>query len=173
VGRTPGGLARIADILPQQKRFEPELGGLEIPEGVFASPAQIADGFVFDLWNIDGREVPRAREPRQLSGVTTVGFDPVARLVRNQGRGDDPALIAFCSQGAIEPRPARAGFVDKDQVRTFRRQLTDALIDGTLTRANGPERGDLSTVILSDRRHRDGFLMDIQTDVECVSGCHG
>jgi hypothetical protein len=58
-GRTPGGLARIADIMPQQKRVEPELGGLEIPDGVFARPAQIADGFVFDLWNIDGREVPR------------------------------------------------------------------------------------------------------------------
>ena len=48
VGRAPGGPARIADIMPQQKRFEPELGGLEIPDGIFASPAQIADGFVFD-----------------------------------------------------------------------------------------------------------------------------
>ena len=37
VGRTPGCLARIADILPQQKRFEPELGGLEIPDGIFTS----------------------------------------------------------------------------------------------------------------------------------------
>jgi hypothetical protein len=114
VGRAPGGTARIADILPQQEGFEPELGGLEIPEG-----------FVFDLWNLDGSEVPRAHEPRQLYGVTTVGVDPVARLFRNQGRGDDPALLSFFSQVAIEPIPARAGFVDKHQVLTFRLQLTD------------------------------------------------
>jgi hypothetical protein len=64
VGRPPGGLACIADIMPQQKRVEPELGGLEIPDGVFTRSAQLADGFVCDLWNIDGREVPRAHEPR-------------------------------------------------------------------------------------------------------------
>jgi hypothetical protein len=33
VGRPPGGLARRAASLPQQKRFEPELGGLAIPGG--------------------------------------------------------------------------------------------------------------------------------------------
>jgi hypothetical protein len=108
-----------------------------------------------------------------LDGITTVGFDPVARLFWTQGRGDDPARQAFFSQVAIEPIAARAGFVDKDQVLTCRLQLTDEWIDGTLTRANGPERGDLSPSILSDIRHRDGFFMDIQTDVECVSVCHG
>jgi hypothetical protein len=58
MGWTPGGLTRIADVMPQPKCFEPELGGLEIPDGVFTRPAQIADGFVFDLGNIDGSEVP-------------------------------------------------------------------------------------------------------------------
>ncbi len=173
VGRTPGGPARIADIMPQQKRFEPERGGFAIPDGVFARSAQIADGFVFDLWNIDASEVPRAHEPRQLDGVTTVGCDPVARLFRNQGRGDDPALISFFPPIAIEPIPARAGFVAKDPVLTFRLQLTDELIDVTPTRANGPEIGDLSTLIVSDIRHRDGVFMDIQTDGECVRVCQG
>jgi hypothetical protein len=173
VGRTPGGRARIAAILPQQKRVAPALGGLEIPAGVVASPAPLADGFVFDRWHRDGSEGPRAHEPRQLDGVTTVGCDPVARLFRNQGQGDDPALRAFVSQVARALIPARAGFVDTDQVLTCRRQLTDEVIDVTLSRANGPERGDLSTVILRDIRHRDGVLMDIQTEVACVRVCHG
>jgi hypothetical protein len=173
VGRPPGGLARLADVMPQQTRVEPELGGFESPDGIFASPAQVADGFVFDLGNRDGREVPRAHEPRPLDGVTTVGCDPVARLFRHQGGGDDPARIAFFSPVAIEPIPTRTSFVDKEQMLTFRLQLTDELIEVTLTRANGPEIGDLSTLILSDRGHRDGFFMDIQTAVECVSVCHG
>jgi hypothetical protein len=40
VGRPPSRLARIADIRPQQQRFEPDLGGLESPEGVFTRAAQ-------------------------------------------------------------------------------------------------------------------------------------
>jgi hypothetical protein len=48
----------MAEILPQPKRVEPELGGLAIPEGVFTRAAQIAERFVFDLGNIHGREVP-------------------------------------------------------------------------------------------------------------------
>src|SRR5512132_4324966 len=95
MGRTPGGRARIAEIMPQQKRVAPELGGREIPDGVFTRPAPLADGFVFDRWHRDGSEGARAHEPRQLDGGTTVGCDPVARLLRNQGRGDDPALISF------------------------------------------------------------------------------
>jgi hypothetical protein len=172
-GRPPGGLARRADILPQPTRVQPELGGLEIPDGVFTRPAQIAAGVVFELWHRDGREVPRAHEPRQGYGVTPVGVDPVARLFRHQGRGDDPARIAFCTQVAREPRPARAGFVDQDQGLTFRLQLTDALSAVTLTRANGPERGALSTLLLSDLSHREGCLMDIQTAVACVRVWHG
>ncbi len=84
VGRTPGGLARIADIMPQQKRFEPELGGPEIPDSIFPSPAQISDGFVFHPGNIDGSKVTRAHQAGQLDGVTTVGLDSIAGLFRNQ-----------------------------------------------------------------------------------------
>jgi hypothetical protein len=58
VGWPPGGPAGVADIVPQEKRFEPAFGGLEILDGIFAGPAQIADGLVFDLWNLDGRQIP-------------------------------------------------------------------------------------------------------------------
>jgi hypothetical protein len=92
-GRPPGGLARRAAVMPQQTRVEPECGGFERPDGIFASPAQVADGFVFDLGNSDGREVPRAQEPRPWDGVTPVGCDPVARLLRHPGGGDDPARM--------------------------------------------------------------------------------
>jgi hypothetical protein len=46
VSRTPGGLACVADVVPQPKRCETERGGLEAPNDVFTSPAQVADGSV-------------------------------------------------------------------------------------------------------------------------------
>ena len=57
VGRAPGGPARIADIVAQQEGFETKLGGLEITDGIFTSPAEVADGFVFHRGDIDGGEI--------------------------------------------------------------------------------------------------------------------
>ena len=48
VGGTPVGPPRIADIVPQQKRFQPQLGRLEIPEGLFPRPTQVADRFIVE-----------------------------------------------------------------------------------------------------------------------------
>jgi hypothetical protein len=42
MGWAPGGPARIADIVAEQKGFEPELGGLEIADGIFTGPAEVA-----------------------------------------------------------------------------------------------------------------------------------
>src|SRR5512132_484307 len=36
--------AGVADIVPQPQRVETAFGGLEILDGIFAGPAQIADG---------------------------------------------------------------------------------------------------------------------------------
>jgi hypothetical protein len=36
------------DIVPQHEGFEPQRGRLEIPEGLFPRPAQVADGFIVD-----------------------------------------------------------------------------------------------------------------------------
>jgi hypothetical protein len=81
VGRTPGGLARVADILPPQQRVEPERGGLAGPHDVVASPAQVAAGFVCHSRDSDGGEVPRTHEVGQMYGVPTIGVDTVAGLL--------------------------------------------------------------------------------------------
>jgi hypothetical protein len=64
VGRVPGGPARRADILSQEKRFEAKLGGLAIADGIFTRTTQITDGFVLDRGDLDGGEIPRAHQPR-------------------------------------------------------------------------------------------------------------
>jgi hypothetical protein len=57
VGRVPIGPAHVTDILPEQKGFETELGGFEIANGIFTSPGEIADGFIFDFGDIDHGEI--------------------------------------------------------------------------------------------------------------------
>ena len=173
VGRAPGGPARIADIVPEQKRFEPKLGGLEITDGIFTSPAEVADGFIFDLGDIDRGEVTRAHQAGQLDGVTTVGFDAVAGLLGDQRGGDDPAVVAFLRQIAVEPVATGSGFIDKDEVFGFGLQLADELIDVTLAGADGAEVDDLGAVILGDIGHGNRVFVDIHADVECARLGHG
>jgi hypothetical protein len=50
--------ASVADIVPQQEGFETEFGVLEIAQGIFTGPAEVADGFIFDLGHIDRGEIP-------------------------------------------------------------------------------------------------------------------
>jgi hypothetical protein len=57
MGWAPGGPAGIADIMAEQKGFETELGGLEIADGIFTSPAEVTDGFVLHRRDIDGGEI--------------------------------------------------------------------------------------------------------------------
>jgi hypothetical protein len=44
--------------MSEQQGFEPELGGLEIVDGILTRAAEIPNGFIFDLGNIDGGEIP-------------------------------------------------------------------------------------------------------------------
>src|SRR5262245_19982862 len=61
MGRAPVGPARVADIVPEQECFEAKLGVFEITEGIFTGSAEVADGFVFHLGDIDQGEITRAR----------------------------------------------------------------------------------------------------------------
>jgi hypothetical protein len=60
VGRAPGSLARIADVVPQQEGFQPKFRRLEVCDGIFTSPTQITDGFIFHGGDVDGSEISRA-----------------------------------------------------------------------------------------------------------------
>jgi hypothetical protein len=48
----------IATTTWQQESFKTELGRLQIPQGIFPRPAQVADGFIVDGGNINRGEVP-------------------------------------------------------------------------------------------------------------------
>ena len=72
VSRAPIGPARIANILAEQERFQPELGILEIADRIFACPREIPDGFIVYFGDIDRSEIARAGQAGQLEGITAV-----------------------------------------------------------------------------------------------------
>jgi hypothetical protein len=137
MGWASGGAACIADVVAQEKGFEAMLGRLEIVQGIFTSPTQVADGFVLDLGHIDWGEVARAHQAGQLDRVTTVRFDPIACLFGDQRWGHDPADLTFLREIAVEPIPTRTSFIDEDKLFALGLQLPDELVDVALARADG------------------------------------
>ena len=173
VRRAPSGPTGLPDIMPEQKGCEAALGRLELVERLFPRAAQGTNRCVVDRWDIDRREVPCAPQARQLAGIPTSRCDTVAGLLREQGRGNDPAAVAFCGQRAREPTAAGAGFRDKDALRALGPQLPDARVDITLPGPDRPQRDDFRAIFLGDLGDRDGLCMDIHPSVECARLRHG
>jgi hypothetical protein len=108
-----------------------------------------------------------------LDGVTPVDFHPSARLFGNQGGRDDPTVVTCFAQIPVEPIVAWPGFIDDNEMVSLGLACADEVIDVNLSRPDGAEVGDLSTVVLRDICNRDRVLMDIHADVERARLVHG
>jgi hypothetical protein len=172
-GRAPIGSPGRADSVPPPEGVEPPLGRLQIPEGIFTRPAQVADGFSVDGGHLPRREVPGAHQPGPWPGVTPVGVDPVAWLLGKQGGGDDPADGAGFRQVALAPGAAGASVVDEDERLTLRLQMPQQLINIALPGPDRAEGDHLCAMCLGDRGDRDGLLMHIHADVARARLGHG
>lgn len=168
VGWPPVRLAGGAASGAQQEGFEPARAVLEITQSLFPGAREVADGLVFHLGDIHGREITRAGQPSELHRIPTVGFAPIARFARKQCRGHDPTVVAFFHQMPIEPGTTGASLIDKDEMCRFGLHLAEALIDVALAGTDGPQVGALSSMVLSDIRHGDRIFVDIHADKECA-----
>jgi len=173
MGWAPGGLARVADIVAQEKGLEAMLGGLEIAQRIFTGTIEVTDGFVRDLWDLNGREVARAHQAGQRHGSTPVGCDSIPRLFRDERRGNAPADVAFCGERAVEPIPTRSCCIDKHQMRALRLPFPDALVDSALACTDSAAVEDFSLVFLRDIGDGNRVFMDIPSDVERGRLWHG
>jgi hypothetical protein len=169
----PGGPACIPDSLPQEKRFEPKRRGLEVVDGLFPRPAQIANRFSVHFGYVNRGEIPRAPQAGQFDGVSSIGCHPILWFLGEQRGRDDPADLAFCCPIAGEPIATRAGVSDKDEGGPFGWELTDEFITGPLTGANIPHRDDLRMVFFSDIGNGEGLFVDIQSDIDRGRLGHG
>jgi hypothetical protein len=173
VSRVPGGLARRAEVVPQQKGLQTQLGGVELTEPIFTRPTQITPGCLFTLGDRDGGAVSRAQQPGQLACIPAVRFDPIARFLRAQRGGNDPAVRAFLGQRTREPIATRPSFGDKAEVFGLRLQLSAKFIEVALARAHGAEIDDVGTRVFGGIGNRDGVFMNIQSTIKRARLCHG
>ena len=58
VGRAPGGPAGIANSVPQPQGVQTTCRGLEVTAGIVTRAAQVADGCICNVGDIDGGEGP-------------------------------------------------------------------------------------------------------------------
>jgi hypothetical protein len=64
--RVPSRSPCVPDIVTQEEGLEARFGSLQISHRVVAGSRQIADGFIFDLRDVDAGEVSRTHESSEL-----------------------------------------------------------------------------------------------------------
>jgi hypothetical protein len=159
--------------MPEQNGVEANLGRLPSVARIVTRTAQVTNGFVGDLGDIDRGESPGAHPPGQVDGLPTIGVDAGASLLGDQGGGDDPAGVAFWGQLAVAPGPTGSRFIDEAQVLGFGLPLAHELSTVAWPRAHGAKVDDLSVVIVDDRGHGHGVLVGIQPTIACTRGRPG
>jgi hypothetical protein len=145
--------------MAQQEGFAPQLGC--VPR-----PAQVAEGGIGDGGDGDWGEGAQAHQPRPWHGVSTIGLEPSARLLGNQGGGDAPASVAFLPQVPRDPVATGTSFVDEDERLALCVQLPDELVDSTLPRPKRAEGDARRPVCLGNIGNGDGRLMDLHANGE-------
>jgi hypothetical protein len=172
-GRAPRGSARITAVVSEQAGCEPQLRCLEVADGIWPGPAEVAHRFVAHLGDIQRGERPRARQAGQLPGVPAIGVDAVTGLGGQQRGGRAPAGGVFFRQRAVAPGTTRAGCRDKAHRVGLRWHVAHAWLDGTLVGAPGAQGGHRSAVLWGDIRHGSRLFGDIHSAKECASLGHG
>jgi hypothetical protein len=173
VGGTPGGPARLTEIVPQEQGFALALGSLESAESLCARPAQSPHRCILTLGHGDRGAVPRAHQAGQCERIPAVGFDPLSGLCGEQGGCHHPADMPCLGQSAGEPVPTGARFINQDALLAVRRPLTHKLIDGTLACTDGAKGDDLGVVFLGNVRHGPRRFMDLQAEGKRARLVHG
>jgi hypothetical protein len=78
---------------------------------ISARPAQIPDGLVRRVRNINRRKFPGTQETGEFFRVPPIGFDPFPGLARNQRRGDDHAFNTQLLRTPRDNETAGSGFI--------------------------------------------------------------
>jgi hypothetical protein len=112
-------------------------------------------------------------QARELHGITTVGVHAVAGVFWQERGGDAPTIVTFLAQILVEPITAWPGCIDENERVSLGLACADEGIEVGLSRPDGAEVGDLSTVVLRDIRDRARVLMDSHADVERARLVHG
>jgi len=116
VGFGPVGLAIVVVAEATQEGEEAGLGPAKVIDRIGAAAAEIADGFVNGVGNVDGDEVVGAEVFDELHRVALVGFDPVTGFDGDERGRDDFTPDSHLEESTGDPEPTAAGFVANVEV---------------------------------------------------------
>jgi len=85
--------------------------GHQIPTAVLAGADEITGSFLGGGGNRHCGDLPQMQQPRQMRGITGIGFDPVASRADQLRRCGHLAADSGCGQGSGQSEPGRAGFI--------------------------------------------------------------
>ena len=161
MGIVPTGFSGVAKTQPQQKAFE-----------AIAGANQVADGFIFLVGHMDGRQFAGAIEAGQLVGIPPVGLDAVGSLFGNERRTDQVAVSAFAAQVTTQNKAAGPGLIDEVQLEVGFGESFEEVINGLECSANNAVAADLGGVLGSDG-DGNGIFVDVQANVmhDFLHGC--
>ena len=91
------------------------LAPVEVAHRVLPGTAQVVHGFVVNPGDVDRGQIPAPQKAGQRDCIAAVRLHSVARLPRNQRRGDDRTRESLAGQVSIQPVAARPRLVDEDE----------------------------------------------------------
>jgi hypothetical protein len=172
VGLGPVGLAVVVEAESAEQGEESCLCAAKIIDGIGAGAAEISDGLVHAVGNVDGDEVVGAEVFGEFHGVAFVGFDPVAGFNGNERGRDDFAPDAHLEETSRDPKSASAGFVANVEVGEFPiLGFGDLAHDSLKSMLGGGNRSVVSGLGVP-AKFEDGddsfCFMDVESEVECA-----
>lgn len=172
VGLGPVGLAVVVEAESAEQGEESCLCAAKIIDGIGAGAAEISDGLVHAVGNVDGDEVVGAEVFGEFHGVAFVGFDPVAGFNGNERGRDDFAPDAHLEETSRDPKSASAGFVANVEVGEFPiLGFGDLAHDSLKSMLGGGNRSVVSGLGVP-AKFEDGddsfCFMDVESEVKCL-----
>jgi hypothetical protein len=173
VSVVPISAAGVVEAETEEEGLEAKLCSLQGNHGGLTSAAEIAKSFVLDGRDINGVEVARAQQARQLDGVAPIGLDAVSWLFWDERGSNDQAGDPTPGEVAIEKIAARTGLVSYDEAVGLGLEPADEPVDVGGSGADAADIGDLGTAIVEDVSNRKGVLVNIETDEQRSGLLHG
>ena len=172
MGFGPVGLAVVVVAEAAQHGEEAGLGAAQVIDGVGASPAKVANGFVHTVGDVDCHEVVGAKVFGELHGVTFVGFDAITGFRGNEGWGDDIAPDPHLVKASGDPETTAAGFVAYVEIGELALLVLGDAPHGPFKGVLGGFNRAVVAGLGIAVRFQDGddsfFFMNVESEVECL-----
>jgi uncharacterized protein YcbK (DUF882 family) len=148
-------LAALEDAaVPQQKRQQLLALAAQVLGGRLARANQIAHRLVKGIRHPHCGQLAGAQQPGQGHRIAPIGLDPLARLLRDQRRRHDRAVVTQLPDLPVQPVTRRARLIAEMQLVVARRQLPGQALDPRRRTGDIAEEANLAAPPAIGNRHR-------------------